>query len=65
MTVILQWSAMREYILTERERQVLKAYLEKDLKLNGFRSLAFCIIKAHKQLKSDFELIENLLKKKY
>ena len=64
MTVILQWSAMREYILTERERQLLKAYLEKDLKLKGFRSLAFRILKAHNQLKSDFELIENLLKKR-
>ena len=54
---------MREYILTEREREILKAFIEKDIKLNGFSVLAIRLKRASQKLLKDWELIKNALEK--
>ncbi len=55
---------VRTYILTEREREILKRYTETGEKLNGFDILIHYINKYKPQLIEDFDLIENAFKKK-
>jgi len=54
---------MREYILTDREKEILKAYLEKGLKLNGFTVLALRIKRASKKILEEANMINEFLKK--
>jgi len=54
---------MREYILTEREREILKTFIETGLKLNGFSVLVIRLKRASKRLMEDMELIKTTLKK--
>jgi len=53
---------MREYILTEKERETALALVEKGLKLNGFRMLRHRVSRALPRLKEDLELIEKFIK---
>jgi len=54
---------MREYILTEREREILKTFIETGLKLNGFSVLTIRLKRANKRLMEDMELIRAALEK--
>jgi len=54
---------MREYILTPREREILKTYIESGIKLNGFSVLALRLKRASKTLLEDIEIIKAALKK--
>lgn len=54
---------MREYILTKRERGILKAFLESGLKLEGFTLLRMRMEKAYGRLKDDLLLVEKALEK--
>ncbi|MGB9841497.1 MAG: hypothetical protein ACPLKZ_02105 [Candidatus Bathyarchaeales archaeon] len=54
---------MREYILTDREREILQTYLENNIKLDGFSVLALRLKRANKKLLEDVKLIEAFLKK--
>ena len=54
---------MREYILTEREREILKTFIETGLKLNGFSVLTNRLKRANKRLMEDMELIRSTLEK--
>lgn len=54
---------MREYILTERERNILKAFLESGLKLEGFTLLRIRMGEAYGRLKDDLSLVEKALEK--
>jgi hypothetical protein len=49
---------MKNYILTEREKTILKKFLETGQKQQGFRGLKFRIIQGHKKLNQDFTLID-------
>ena len=51
---------MREYILTEREREIARKYLE-GTPLDGFRVLKFYAKRAIPQLKKDLALLEKFL----
>ena len=55
---------VRAYILSERERKILKRYTETGEKLNGFDILIHYINKYRPQLIDDFDLIETALKQK-
>jgi hypothetical protein len=54
---------MREYILTQREREILKTFIENGVKLNGFSVLAIRLKRASKRLLDDVELIRASLRK--
>ena len=54
---------MREYIFTEKDRQIIQVYLEKDLKLNGFGVLIIRVKRAIPTLEKDIELLKNFIKK--
>lgn len=54
---------MREYILTQREREILTTFIETGVKLNGFSVLAIRLKRANKKLLEDMELIRAFLKK--
>ena len=54
---------MREYILTEKERETALTLVEKGLKLNGFRMLRHRVSRALPRLKEDLELIERFMEK--
>lgn len=54
---------MREYILTQRERKILKMYIESGTKLNGFSVLVLRLKRASKKLLEDMELIKATLNK--
>jgi hypothetical protein len=54
---------MREYILTQREREILKTYLKKGIKLNGFSVLILRLRRSSKVLMEDLELIKSALEK--
>ena len=54
---------VRSYILTERERKILKRFVESGEKLNGYRILLHYLKKARDQLKDDLTLIEAALEK--
>ena len=53
---------MRNYILTEREKEIIQTYLEKGLKLEGFNMLVHRC-KQLKDIHQDLELIEKFLEK--
>jgi len=54
---------MRNYILTEKEKEILQTFIEKGIKLNGFSVLTLRLKKARESLKSDLELIDAALRK--
>jgi len=54
---------VREYILTPRERELLKRFLEKNEKLNGFSVLIHLLRKNLGRLEEDLELIKKTLEK--
>lgn len=54
---------MREYILTPREKEILKTYVESGIKLNGFSVLALRLKRAGKTLLEDIELVKAALDK--
>jgi 5-bromo-4-chloroindolyl phosphate hydrolysis protein len=51
---------LREYILTERERKIIRTFLERGEKLEGFRQLLFRARHMEK-IKEDLKLIQKLL----
>jgi hypothetical protein len=53
---------MREYILTEQERKIIKKYLETGEKLEGFRVLLYRC-RHMKKVQEDLNLIKQLLEK--
>jgi len=54
---------VREYILTPRERKLLKRFLETNEKLNGFSVLIHLLKKSLGKLEADLELIQKALEK--
>jgi len=54
---------MRNYIFTEREREIVEAYLKRKLKLDGFQVLAGRVRKNAKKLMSDMELLKKIMEK--
>lgn len=57
------WIVVRSYILTERERQIAERYLKTGEKLETLTELLFHLKRNYPNLKSDMELIKELLKK--
>lgn len=55
---------VRAYILTERERKLAKRYLETGDRLETLNILLHHLKRDYSTLKSDIQLIENLLEKK-
>ena len=55
---------MREYILTEKEREIVKLYLKDGTKLYGFFQLLNRIGKSYSRLQEDMKLIESFLEKR-
>jgi hypothetical protein len=53
---------VRSYILTKREKAILKRALETNEKLNGYAVLMHHLRKAQKRLEEDLELIRQGLK---
>jgi hypothetical protein len=53
---------MREYILTEHERDTIRQYVEFDRKLEGFTTLLYRT-RNMQRVESDLHLIKQLLKK--
>ena len=53
---------MRKYILTNSERHIVKRFLKKDEKLDGYRTL-LTRCRHTKTLQEDLELIKQLLEK--
>ena len=54
---------MRQYILTDVEREIAKTYLNSGVKLQDFRILIYRIKKNHEALKNDLNIIEDVLQK--
>jgi len=54
---------VREYILTEREKKILKTFVEKGVKLDGFSVLTIRLKRANRKLTDDLELINAALEK--
>jgi len=54
---------MRNYILTEQERRIIKEYVENDVKLEGLSVLRNRIKKNIKTLQEDMSLLQKLLEK--
>jgi hypothetical protein len=55
---------VRGYILTERERKILKTYVEENVKLDGFSVLALRLKRwKKKSTLNDLELMEKALNK--
>jgi hypothetical protein len=54
---------MREYILTESEREIAEKFVQEGIKLNGWTTLHWRINHNIYKLKEDLELIEKFLKK--
>ena len=55
--------SMREYLLTPREREILKTYVETGVKLNGFSVLIIRLKRANEKLAEDFRLMQSALEK--
>ena len=56
--------SLRRYLLTERERKILKAYIEEDVKLDGFSVLALRLKRWKKKpTLNDLELMDKALEK--
>jgi len=54
---------MRNYIFTQREREIVEAYLKRGLKLDGFQVLAGRVRKNAKKLMNDMELLKKIIEK--
>jgi hypothetical protein len=54
---------MRTYILTQKERKILKSYIESNLELNGYSVLMLRLKRAKKGLDEDLTLVDQALKK--
>ena len=55
---------MRGYILTERERKILKTYVEENVKLDGFSVLALRLKRWKREpVLNDLELIDRAFRK--
>jgi len=54
---------MRNYIFTQREREIVEAYLKGGLKLDGFQVLAGRIRRNAKKLINDMELLKKIVEK--
>jgi hypothetical protein len=54
---------MRFRVLTERERKILEAYVQQDLKLDGFSVVSLRLKKAGPTVGADLKLMEQALKK--
>jgi len=54
---------LREYILTQNEKKILKAYLSNETKLQGFSMLVFRARQSEKRLADDLALLQRVLKK--
>jgi hypothetical protein len=56
--------SVRGYVLTERERKILKMYVEENVKLDGFSVLALRLKRWKKKpTLNDLELMEKALEK--
>ncbi len=55
---------VRAYILTTREKTILKRYIETGEKLNGFDILIHYLNKYQTQLNEDLDLIETAIQQK-
>jgi len=54
---------LRYRIFTEKEEELLRKWLKENVKLNGFSVLLYRIRKSKEKLKSDYELLEAVLKR--
>lgn len=54
---------MRQYILTQRERKILEAFIESNSKLDGFSILVIRLKRASKRIMNDVALIKGALEK--
>jgi len=54
---------VREYILTDRERGILKRFLDSGERLEGFASIVWLLRRVERRLKGDLELIEAVLER--
>jgi hypothetical protein len=54
----------RNYILTKKERETLKRFLETGEKLDGFSVLLYYLNKARPQLEADLNLVDRALTEK-
>ena len=54
---------MRAYILSERERNIVKAFLEQDLNLDGYSMLKLRTKRALPRLEEDLKLLIQFLEK--
>lgn len=54
---------MHKAILSDKERLILKHFLETSEKLQGFRMLKLRIKRNHKRIVEDFELIRKVFEK--
>lgn len=63
MIVIQVWITMRMYILTQKERDTLEAFVKSGVKLNGFSVLKLRLKKAQITLEKDLKLIQSVLQK--
>ena len=54
---------MRNYVFTQREREIVEAYLRRGLKLDGFQVLAGRIRRNSKKLMNDLALLKQIMKK--
>lgn len=54
---------MKSYIFPNRELRILKAFIEKEEKLEGWRDLKYRITKHHKRLQEHYSLMEQALQK--
>jgi len=54
---------VRGYILTERERKILQAYVKEGVKLDGFSVLSLRLKRASATILADVELVNETLRK--
>jgi hypothetical protein len=55
--------SVRGYILTERERKILQAYVKEGVKLDGFSVLSLRLKRANATILADMELVNETLRK--
>jgi len=55
--------SVRGYILTERERKILQAYVKEGVKLDGFSVLSLRLKRASATILADVELVNETLRK--
>ena len=56
--------SLRSYLLTQRERKILKMYVEENVKLDGFSVLALRLKRWKREpVLNDLELMEKALEK--